>query len=255
MHQPTPAELTALRAGGEILAHALQEVVAKVRTGIATAELNFLAERHLRAAGAEPAFFQYRGFPASLCTSVNAKVVHGIPSSEEILEEGDLISLDLGARYQGLYTDMAVTVPVGRIDAKSQRLVQVTHDALQNAIRMVKPGMTTGDVGSSIQTFIESQGFSVIRDLVGHGVGRQPHEDPMLPNFGIAGQGPRLTEGLVVAIEPMVSVGDWHVKTLDDGWSVVTLDGSLSAHFEHTIMITSQGAEILTQVHGHHPWP
>lgn len=239
-------EQEALRAGGRILANILATVVSKVVPGVTTAALNKCAEQEMRSAGVEPAFLNYHGYPAALCTSVNTKVVHGIPSEEETLREGDIIGLDIGIRFRGFYTDMAVTVGVGRISPEAERLIAVTRTALDKAIAAVHEGVTTGDIGSIVQTYVEGEGFGVVRDLVGHGVGRQLHEEPVVPNFGIPGRGSRLAAGTVIAIEPMVTAGDWHVQTLDDGWTVVTNDHSLAAHFEHSVIVTKDGVDILT---------
>lgn len=240
-------EAATLREGGRTLAKILGAVVAAVKPGVSTETLNRIAAEAMNAAGVEPAFLGYHGYPAVLCTSVNTKVVHGIPSPDEILQEGDVIGLDIGIKSQGLYTDMAVSVGVGTISPEAQRLLDVTKTALDHAIENVRPNATTGDIGAAVQQYIEGQGFGVVRDLVGHGVGRRLHEEPVLPNFGIAGRGTRIAKGMVLAFEPMVTAGDWHVETLADGWSVVTVDGSLTAHFEHTVLVTENGCEVLTK--------
>lgn len=224
----------------------LAEVAQKVQPGITTADLDAAARAAMKREKVTPAFLGYHGYPAALCTSRNEKVVHGIPSKDELLVEGDLVSLDIGIQHGGLFTDMAVTVPVGTVAPKAAELLAAARTALEKAIAFLRPGITTGDLGMMLQASIEEKGFGVIRDLVGHGVGRKLHEDPMIPNFGSAGKGVRFDEGMVVAIEPMITAGDWHVKTLEDGWTVVTLDGSLAAHFEHTLLVTATGAEILT---------
>ncbi|MFH1171313.1 MAG: type I methionyl aminopeptidase [bacterium] len=243
----TEKERQALREGGRLLANILHQVANAAGPGISTFALDAQARAAIAAAGAEPAFLGYHGFPAALCTSINTKVVHGIPSKEEILQEGDILSIDLGIRFRGLFTDMAITVGIGNIPDEAQRLMTATRAALDRAITAARSGATVGDIGSAIQTSIEEQGYNVVRDLVGHGVGRKLHEEPPLPNFGIAGHGTILREGMVLAIEPMVTAGDWHVKTLPDEWSVVTVDGSLAAHFEHTLIVTGSGGEVVTR--------
>lgn len=209
----------------------------------------------MKRAKVSPAFLGYRGFPAVLCASVNAHVVHGIPSDSARLQNGDILGLDIGIVHHRLYTDMAVTVPVGTVSTEAARLVQVTRTALDRAIRYIRPGRTTGDLGAEIQSYVEGEGLSIVRDLVGHGVGGSVHEDPMIPNFGVRGQGPTLKEGMVIAVEPMVTAGGRHVRTEKDGWTVTTLDGSLAAHFEHTLILTKDGVEVITQTDGDHPWP
>ncbi len=248
----TPEEIKILHAGGRILAATLKQVAAAVKPGVTTLELNALAEKLLREAGAEPSFLNYSThgsspYPATLCTSVDSEVVHGIPKSSVILKTGQIIGLDLGCCYQGLFTDSAITVPVGKIDDPAVKLIQVARDSLVEAIKRVKAGATLGDIGFTIQSYIEKNGFSVVRDLVGHGVGYAVHEEPAVPNFGKAGAGMKLKSGMVIAIEPMVNIGDWQVKVLDDNWTVATMDGSLSAHFEHTVAVTDDGCEVLTQ--------
>lgn len=248
----TREEITLLREGGHILARVLADVVGAVRAGISTHELNRIAEEHIRASGGEPAFKGYQAFgarvayPATLCTSINDEVVHGIPSEKRILKAGDIIGLDIGMKYKGLYTDMAVTVPVGAIDMKAQKLIAVTKKSLDIAIAAVRAGATIGDIGHAVQTYVEGEGFGVVRDLVGHGVGHAVHEDPQVPNFGKKGTGMRLKEGMVLALEPMVTERGWKVKIDADQWTWRTRDGSRAAHFEHTIIVTKNGAEVLT---------
>ncbi len=248
-------DLERLREGGATLATILRALTRLVRPGVATAALDDAARGLMREHGASPSFLGYRQYPAAVCTSRNENIVHGIPSRTELLREGDILGLDIGILYRGRITDMAVTVPVGRVTKAARRLIDVTRESLSRSIAALCPGMTTGDLGNVIQTYVEGEGFSVIRDLVGHGVGLAVHEDPMIPNFGTPGTGDALREGMVVAIEPMVSAGGWRVRTLRDGWTVATADGSLGAHFEHTVVITNDGADILTQTHGRHPWP
>lgn len=237
-------EIKILKEGGKLLAAIMAEISSQVKPGVTTGSLNIEAERLIRKAGASPAFLKYLGFPASLCVSVNEVIVHGVPGFY-VLKEGDIVSLDLGIRYKELITDMAVTLPVGEISEKAQKLITVTGEALWLAIDQALPGNSIGDIGFAIQNYVASQGFNVIKDLVGHGVGYEVHEEPEIFNFGERGAGPELKEGMVLAIEPMVSAGDWHIKQLKDG-SFVTRDGSLAAHFEHTVAITKSGAEILT---------
>lgn len=244
-----------LQKSGRILAAVLRSLVDAAQPGVSTGELDTLARRLLAKAGSKFPFLDYRGYPGVICTSVNDHIVHELPRKETILREGDIVGLDIGADVDGYITDMAVTVGVGAIHPDAQRLLNVTQEALRLAIRLLKPGMRTGDLGAIIQEYIEKQGMGVVRDLVGHGVGRQIHEDPMVPNFGKHGQGTLLTEGMVIAIEPMVTLGDWHVKTLDDKWTVATADGSLGAHFEHSVIIEADGTHILTQTDDHDPWP
>ncbi len=244
-----------LRESGRIAATVLRSLVKAAQPGVSTAELDVTARRLLTEAGSKLPFLDYRGYPSVLCTSVNDQLVHGLPKKNAILQKGDIVGLDIGADYGGYITDMAVTIGIGTISSEARRLLLVAQKALRLAIRSLKPGMKTGDLGAVIQQYIEKHGMGVVRDLVGHGVGRQLHEDPMIPNFGTHGQGTLLTEGMVIAIEPMVTLGDWHVKTLDDGWTVATADGSLGAHFEHSVVIEADGAQILTQTDDHDPWP
>lgn len=248
----TKAEIEKMRAGGKILANVLSQVAAAVQPGVTTAELNELAERLLRQQGAKPSFLGYgqetgNPYPATLCTSVNEAVVHGIPSAKMVLREGQIIGLDIGCWYAGLCTDMAVTVGVGKISPEAGRLLKATKEALEIGLRQVRAGARVGDIGHAVQTFVEAQGFSVVRALVGHGVGHEVHEEPPVPNFGSHGTGVKLEAGMTIAIEPMVNAGRSGVKTLADGWTVVTADKSLSAHFEHTVAVTHDGCEILTQ--------
>jgi methionyl aminopeptidase len=242
----TPGEIDAIAAAGSILARVLEEVAARVAPGVSTAELDAFAEALIRShPGAEPAFKGLYDFPASLCTSVNHEVVHGIPSQRR-LEEGDIISVDAGVRLDGWYADMAVTVPVGEVDDDALHLLDITKQALAAGIHEARAGNRIGDIGSAVQRITEASGFSVVRELVGHGLGREPHEEPQVPNYGRAGRGLRLHPGLVVAIEPMVNEGVSQVRTLADRWTVVTVDRKRSAHFEHTVAVTEAGPRILT---------
>lgn len=239
------AELKCLREVNALVARVLDTLRVAVAPGVTTAQLDALAEKEIRAAGAVPAFKGYRGYPATICASINEQVVHGIPSARA-LREGDIISIDLGAVLGGFYGDAAVTVPVGTISENARALLRVTEESLWKAIGVVLPGARVSDIGHAVQAHVEAAGFSVVREFVGHGIGSELHEEPQIPNYGDPGRGPRLTEGMVLAIEPMVNAGDPEVKVLRDGWTAVTKDGSLSAHFEHTVAVTSEGAEILT---------
>ena len=235
-----------MRRAGRITADAILRLVDFVKPGLTTAELDAVGERAIRDAGATPSFVGYRGFPASICTSVNDQVVHGIPG-ERVIEEGDLLSLDVGAIWEGYHGDSAVPVIVGEPPSdEAEKLVRVTEDALEAGISQLRVGGRLSDVGAAVQQLVEGAGFSVVREYVGHGIGQSMHEDPPIPNFGEPGRGPKIAPGLVVAIEPMVNIGGWETRVLSDDWTVVTADGSLSAHFEHTIAITDDGPEVLT---------
>lgn len=242
----TLREINILKEGGKILAAIMAEISARVKPGITTGSLNIEAERLIHEAGASPAFLGYLGFPAALCVSVNEAIVHGVPG-KYVLREDDIVGLDLGIKYKGLITDMAVTLPVGKISGEAQKLISVAEGALDSAIGEARPGNHVGDIGFAIQKYVESRGFSVIRELIGHGVGHKVHEEPEIFNFGRRGDGPELKKGMVLAIEPMVSAGDWHIRQLKDG-SFATRDGSLAAHFEHTVVVAENGAEILTKL-------
>ena len=234
-----------MRSAGRLLSRILDEVGAMVRPGITTAELDRRALERIETAGAKPAFPEVRNYPATLCTSINEEVVHGIPS-ERVLREGDIISLDCGLSVDGFYADKAITYPVGRVSAEAQRLMDVTRAALEAAIAQVREGGTLGDVCAAIQRTAEGAGMSVVRDYTGHGIGRHLHEPPQIPNRGTPGRGPKLRRGMVLALEAMVNLGTWQVKTLRDGWTVVTLDKRLSGHFEHTVAVARDGGDILT---------
>jgi methionyl aminopeptidase len=244
----TPAEIEKLRAGGKILHRILKQVAAAVRPGITKLELDELARKLIAAAGAKPSFegFGTPPYPAALCVSVNDVLVHGIPDEQEI-KEGDLVGLDLGIWHQDLCTDHALTVGVGKISKQAKKLLKVTQKSLAIGLKQIKPGKTLGDFGQAVQQYVESQGFSVIRKLVGHGVGYGVHEEPRIPNFGRAGMGEVLEEGMVLALEPMVSVGSPEIIVLANEWDIAMKDKSLSAHFEHTIAVTKKGCEILTK--------
>jgi methionyl aminopeptidase len=243
----SPAEIEKMRAANELVADILESLRQMVAPGVTTADLDAHAERAARAAGAEPAFKGYRGYPASLCASINDEVVHGIPSRARVLREGDIISLDMGVKLGGFYGDSAITVPVGVIDSRVGRLLRVTEEALRRGIAEVRAGARVSDIGYAVQTCVEAHGFSVVREFVGHGVGRALHEEPQVPNYGPRGRGPRLAEGMVLAIEPMVNMGKPAVRVLSDGWTAVTQDGHCSAHFEHTVAVTAHAADILTR--------
>jgi len=240
-------EIEKMRRAGHVVRQVLEQVRAAVKPGVTTADLDKVAEEVLNGFGAKAAFKGYHGYPAVLCASVNSEVVHGIPSSKRVLKEGDIVSLDFGAIVDGYYGDSAITVAVGeKIDPKTERLLKVTEESLHKAIAVVKPGATLGDIGAAVQQMVEAEGFSVVRDFVGHGIGTNMHEDPQVPNYGSAGKGMKLKAGMVFAIEPMVNAGKPEVRVLKDGWTAVTDDGSMSAHFEHTVAVTDTGATILT---------
>ena len=236
-----------MRQAGTIVAEVLALLGEHIVPGATTAELDALAEAEIKKRGAVPSFKGYHGYPCTICASVNEQIVHGIPSGYRLIE-GDILSIDVGAIYKGWHGDAAVTHAVGRTNAQAERVMAVTREALRRGIAAAVPDNHLGDIGFAIQSWVEAQGFAVIRDFVGHGIGKVMHEAPQVPNFGEAGAGVKLLPGMTIAIEPMVSVGDWRVKVLDDGWTAVTVDGSISAHYEHTIVITNDGPEILTRV-------
>lgn len=233
----------------KVVAETLQVLKREVRPGVTTEDLDRIAEDHIRARGGIPAFKGYRSYPKTLCASINDQVVHGIPSARRVLKEGDIIGLDLGAIVEGFYGDAAMTVPVGAVSPKVAELLRVTEEALYKGIEQARVGNRLSDISHAVQRHAEGAGFSVVTDFVGHGIGRQLHEEPQVPNYGKPGQGPRLQVGMVLAIEPMVNMGQSGVRILDDQWTAVTKDGSLSAHFEHTIAIQAEGpARILTKL-------
>jgi len=240
------AELEQMREAGRLVGEVLTELSAVVAPGVSTADLDALAEKRIRQAGATPAFKGYHGYPATICASVNDEVIHGIPSSKRVLSDGDVISIDVGAALNGYYGDSAVTLPVGKISEAAATLLRVTEESLFKAIDAARPGNRVSDVGHAVQAHVEAFGFSVVREFVGHGIGQKMHEEPQVPNYGQPGHGPRLAEGMVLAIEPMVNAGAPAVKVLADGWTAVTRDGSLSAHFEHTVAVTAGEPWILT---------
>jgi methionyl aminopeptidase len=242
----TPKEIAKMRRSGIALRGVLDALKKSIAPGMSTMDLEKLAERKIADAGAVAAFKGYHDYPCVLCTSVNNEVVHGIPSAKRILREGDVVSIDCGLIIDGYYADSAITLPVGKISEAAQSLLEATERSLEAAIGAVKPGATLGDVGAAVQEVAESAGFSVVREFVGHGIGTQMHEEPQIPNYGRRGQGIKLREGMVLAIEPMVNAGKHTVRVLEDGWTAVTVDGSLSAHFEHTVAVGSDGAQVLT---------
>jgi methionyl aminopeptidase len=242
-----PAEIEQARASNLIVAEVLSKLREKVKPGVRTRELDKFAEEITEKRGAKPAFKGYRGYPYSLCTSINEVVVHGMPS-ERILVEGDIIGLDFGVYYRGFFGDATITLPVGKVAQKASRLIQVTEQSLYTGIAQVKDGNRLGDISAAVQAKVEAAGFSIVRDFVGHGVGKSLHEDPQIPNFGKKGRGIELKSGMILAIEPMVNEGSYKVKILPDGWTVVTEDGSLSAHFEHSVAITDNGPDILSKL-------
>ncbi len=239
------AEIEKLRRVNQLVAAVLAELRGMAVPGVTTEEIDRRAEGRVREAGAEPAFKGYHGFPATVCASVNSQVVHGIPS-DRALVAGDILSIDMGAKLDGYYGDSAVTVAVGEVSAQASTLLRVTEESLFHGIDAVRPGGRVGDIGAAVQRHAEAQGFSIVREFVGHGIGTSLHEEPQIANYGPGGQGPKLAEGMVLAIEPMVNAGKPGVKVLADGWTAVTKDGSLSAHFEHTVVVTAAGCEILT---------
>lgn len=243
----SPAELQKMRRSGLLVYGILEELKQMIRPGISTGELERLAEKRIREAGARAAFKGYYGYPCVLCTSINDEIVHGIPSSERLLQQGDIVKIDVGVELDGYYGDAATTVAAGSIMPPLERLLRVTQESLALAIEQARLGNRLGDVCSAIQRHVEAHGYSVVREFVGHGIGRKMHEDPQVPNYGTPGQGPRLREGMVLAIEPMVNAGTADAKVLEDKWTAVTADGGYSAHFEHTVAITRNGPWVLTR--------
>jgi methionyl aminopeptidase len=242
------SEIDTMRAAGRILFDTFAELRTHVRAGISTFELDRIAEEFIRARGGIPSFKGLYGFPGTLCTSINEEIVHGIPSKKRLLKEGDIVSIDVGVGYRGFFTDSAVTVPVGRVDSTTERLLDVTATSLEAGIAAARVGNHIGDIGAAIQDVVERAGFSIVRDLVGHGIGVEFHEEPQVPNYGKPKRREKLVPGLTLAIEPMVNAGGAATRTLQDRWTIVTADGSRSAHFEHTVAITDNGPRILTRV-------
>lgn len=243
----SPAEIDILRDGGKILASVIQEVTCSLKSGVSTLEVDKLTEKVIASHNVIPAFKGYRGFPGCACISVNEEIVHGIPG-KRILKDGDIVSLDVGIIYKDYYSDTAVTIAIGSISEELQTLLDVTETSLMKGIEQARPGNRLTDISHAVQTYVEKAKFSVVKEFVGHGIGKNLHEDPEIPNYGPPNKGPLLSEGMVLAIEPMVNIGGWQTRIVDDGWTVVTLDGKPSAHFEHSIAITKDGPEILTRL-------
>ena len=238
-------EIAIMRQAGRIVGEILKTVSEKIIPGMKTKELDNIAEKELVRLGAKSSFKGYRGFPASLCVSLNDEIVHGIPG-DRVMHEGDIVSLDFGAIYNGFQGDSAMTVIVGKANPEAKKLIETTRDTLQAGIEAARDGATLGDISAAIQNYGESRGYSIVREYTGHGIGRDMHEDPQIPNFGLPGTGPVLKKGMTLAIEPMLNIGSWRTRVAEDNWTVLTADGSLSAHFEHTIVINDKEAEVLT---------
>jgi methionyl aminopeptidase len=243
----SPRDIEKMRVAGKIVARTLKLIKEEAKPGVSTLKLDKLAEEFIRSQGAVPAFLNYNGYPATLCISIDDEVVHGIPTAKRVLKEGQLVSVDVGARKDGFFGDAARTLFMGQPDEQTARLLKVTREALDRGVAQALDGNFLGDISFAIQTCAEENGFSVVRDLVGHGIGRMLHEEPQVPNYGSPRSGVQLKENMTLAIEPMINIGTWMVKIMDDNWTVKTTDGSLSAHFENTIVITKKGPEILTQ--------
>ncbi|PKB70958.1 MAG: type I methionyl aminopeptidase [SAR202 cluster bacterium Io17-Chloro-G6] len=241
----SPQELASMRLAGAVVGAVIDLLKASVEPGMTTKDLDAIAYKEITRRGAKPTFMGYRGFPASICTSVNEEIVHGIPG-KRVLKEGDIVKVDVGATIEGMIGDAAVSMAVGEVSPEATALMDHTRISLEEGIKAAQPGGRVGDIGAAVQSYGESRGYGVVREFVGHGVGRFLHEDPQVPNYGQAGMGPLLRVGMCIAIEPMFNMGDWHTKILDDEWTVITADGELSAHFEHSIAITKDGPEILT---------
>jgi len=243
----SPKDLAMLKRSGEILAKVMKDLCSSVCSGMSTLEIDLISAELIRQEKAEAAFKGYQGFPATACISVNEEIVHGIPGAR-VIADGDIVSIDLGVNYQGYFSDMAVTLPVGKVAAENLKLIEVTRRSLELAIKQAQVGNYLTDISHSIQSFVEGQGFSVVRQFVGHGIGLALHEEPEIPNFGPAGLGPRLKNGMVLAIEPMINLGGWECRVIENGWTAVTKDGRPSAHFEHTVAVTDSGPLVLTQL-------
>lgn len=240
------AQIAKMREAGAMLHDVLTQVKGMIKPGVTTKEIDQFAEKLIRSYGAIPSFLNYEGFPASICASVDSQVVHGIPSKNVVLKEGQILSVDCGLILDGWQSDSAFTAGVGKISEEAQRLIDVTEESFFAAMEVAREGNRISDIGHAVQQYVESRGFSTVRALCGHGIGREMHEDPSVPNYGIPGHGIRLRRGMTIAVEPMITAGDYHVKTLSDGWTVVTADGSLAAHYEHTIAITDGEPELLS---------
>ena len=243
----TPEQIKIMAEGGKILSQIMKDLEKIVKSGITTKELDRVAETLIFKSGGKPSFKNYDGFPFTLCTSVNQEIVHAVPSNRK-LKEGDILSLDLGMKYKGFHTDMALSLPVGKTSPEVQRLIRVTKKSLKRGINKIRPGITIGDIGNTIQRYVEGQGYSVVRELCGHGIGEDLHEEPQILNFGKRHTGPQIKEGMVLCLEPMITVGDWKLKKSKDGYGFETKDSSLSCHFEHTIAVTKNGAKVLTVI-------
>ena len=241
-------EIELLRQAGKIVAMTHEYLKSYIKPGISTYELDELAENYILSQGATPSFKGYYGFPGSICASINDVLVHGIPNKKHILKEGDIISIDIGANYKGYHGDSAWTYAVGEVSEEAKELMRVTEESLYRGLAQVKPGNRISDISNAIQTFVEAHGYGVPRDYTGHGVGSNLHEDPIIPNYGIAGRGPKIVSGMVMAVEPMVTLGDYHTSTVLDDWTVKTIDGKITAHYEHTVVVTDEGYEILTKI-------
>lgn len=241
-------EIELLRQAGRIVGLTHEYLKPFIKEGISTKKLDELAEKFILSQGATPSFKGYGGFPGSICTSINDVLVHGIPNEKHILKNGDIISIDIGANFKGYHGDSAWTYAVGEVSEEAKELMRVTEESLYRGLKQVKPGNRISDISHAVQTFVEAHGYGVPRDYTGHGVGTNLHEDPIVPNYGIAGRGPKIVKGMVIAVEPMVTLGDYHTRTLLDDWTVKTLDGKITAHYEHTIVVTDEGYEILTKV-------
>ena len=243
----SPQELRLMREAGQVVAETIAQLERTIEPGMKTKELDAIANRHINRLGAKPSFKGYRGFPATICVSLNEEIVHGIPG-DRVIQEGDIVSVDVGAIVGGYHGDSAITMGVGTISTEAERLIETTRLALEKGIQQARAGSRVGDISRAIQECAESHGYSVVREYVGHGIGRALHEEPSIPNFGEASKGPLLRPGMVIAIEPMLNKGGWETRVLPDEWTVVTADGALSAHFEHTLVITEDGPEVLTLV-------
>ena len=241
----SPRELEAMRQAGQVVARMIAAITRAVEPGMTTKDLDDVAVQELRRNGAKPAFLGYMGFPATICTSVNEEIVHGIPG-KRVLQNGDLVKCDVGAIVDGMHGDAAVTLPVGEVSEDAMRLLETTRESLNAAIGQVRAGARLGDIGAAVQSYAEPRGYGVVREYVGHGIGRKLHEEPQVPNYGVAGRGQMLRTGMAIAIEPMLNLGTWRTRMLEDGWTVVTADGQISAHFEHTMAVGEDGAEVMT---------